>query len=741
MAIEIRVGPPYITINQGKTFMVTERNGEISDNEPTGLYTDDTRFISYYRFYINRQGWKLVNASQVAFYAARIHLTNPSISTEDGEIAKHTLSLTIDRVIGSALTEAFAVENYAGKKVKFSLELAMRSDFADVFEVKANKVVQKGTLLTTWDDQQHILRTSYDHHDFHRAVTYTIIKNDAPLTHANGRLIFDIELEPLQRWTACMMAVLEHGQRIDPAIFQSCADGQQATPASGAAPGISKDLDSAHDQRQAKWQATCTNIETSNQSFHSIYRQAIEDMGALRIYDMDVSDDAWIPAGGLPWFATLFGRDSLTVSYQNMAISTGFALGALKRLAEFQATERDDWTDAQPGKIMHEIRFGDLTHFHKIPFTPFYATADATILYLIVLSEAYRWTANKKLLTDHRDVIAKCLHWIDHYGDKDGDGFQEYETYSSYHYENVSWKDASDAVVYADGSQVKQPKGTCELQGYVYDAKTRMAEIFETLGEQPRAQALRQQAQELKRRFNQVFWMEDEGCYAFALDPEKQLATSVASNTGHCLWSGIADAEKAARVARRLLQEDMWSGWGIRTLSSKNRAYNPLSYQRGSVWPQDNGIIAAGFKRYGLINEANQVIQGMFDAIQRFEYGRPPEVFAGLQRRGPFDFPALYPGGANIPQAWATGSIFHMLRTMLGLRADAPNKRLYVRPTLPDWLSDITLRHLRVGPCSLSLCFWREGSRSRWEVLNISADKGTDPNDMIRVLDETEHSS
>jgi glycogen debranching enzyme len=420
-----------------------------------------------------------------------------------------------------------------------------------------------------------------------------------------------------------------------------------------------------------------------------------------------------------------------------MAVAAGFARGALKQLATYQAKERDDWRDAQPGKILHEIRFGELAHFHTVPFTPYYGTADATILYLIVLSETYRWTGDLNLLKEYREVVEKCLEWIDHSGDLDGDGFQEYKTFSTPGYNNMGWKDAADAVVYADGSQVKQPKALCELQGYVYDAKTRMAEAFQALGDEQRAKALQQEAETLKRKFNESFWMEQEGCFAYGLDPDKQQITSIASNPGQCLWSGIADPDKARRTAQRLLQADMWSGWGIRTLSSHNPAYNPFAYQLGSVWPQDNGIIAAGFKRYGLVDETQQVIKGIYDAITHFDSYHPPEVFAGVERNGDIDFPVLYPGGANIPQAWATGSIFHMVRTLLGLRADAPNKRLYVHPTLPDWIQDIELRQMRVGPCVISLRCWREGQQSRWEVQDITTDKGVADDGKIQVVDDS----
>ncbi len=736
MAVEIRVGPPTITINQGRTFMVTNKGGEIAgDNHSLGLYAMDTRFLSYYQLYINRQLWKSAEGSELTFYASRVHLSNPTIPTDDGDITKHTLLLTINRVIGSVLHEDLEIKNYSGKKVNFMLEIEMKSDFADLFEVKKGAVVQRGKILTTWDDKKQRLYTSYEHENFHRSLVYQLVHCASPVAYANGRLVFEIELEQAQTWNACAVFVMDYGQEIDDSTYMGCAEGQAATGSTGAVPGHGKELSSKVDKRQHHWRSICTGLSTSDYTLHRMYEQALQDIGALRLYDLDVSDDAWMPAAGVPWFVTLFGRDSLIVSYQAMSVSPHFAQGALKRLADYQAAERDDWLEAQPGKIMHEKRFGELTHFHQIPFSPFYATADATILYLIVLSEAYRWTGDLEQFKQYHDVAKRCLQWIDQYGDLDGDGFQEYKSFSSFKYENVAWKDSAHAVVYADGSQVQQPKGTCELQSYVYDAKVRMAEMFEALGEHEEAQRLRKQAAELKRHFNEVFWMEDEGCYGFALDPNKKLVTTVASNTGQCLWNGIAEPEQAKRIAQRLLQEDMWSGWGIRTLSKKNRAYNPLAYQRGSVWPHDNGIIAAGFKRYGLADEANQVIRAVFDAVEHFDSYRPPELYAGVQRKGDVDFPVLYPPGANIPQAWATGSIFHMVRTILGLQADAPNKRLYVWPTLPAWLSEIQLQHLRVGPCSITLRFWREGDTSRWEIRDINADDGTKQEDMIRVVD------
>ncbi len=729
MPIEIKVGPPLITISQGRTFMVSDLSGGIDPATAQGVYMNDTRFVSRYNLFINGIPLEIINSSELTFYAARFHLTNPRINLDNGALEAQTLYIAVNRTVRGGIHEDLDVANYTGKKVSFLLEVALHSDFADIFEVRDRRIVRRGEMLTYWDTHKKQLCTSYSHGDFERAIAYNI-RDDVPVSYSNGRICFAITLEPNQRWHTCCEMILEQDDVLTVPVNTGCCrlSSSQSVPA---------DLSSRADfgQRQAQWQFRCAGIETSNNTIFRMYRQAVDDMRALRIYDMDVSEDIRVPAAGVPWFVTLFGRDSLLVAYQNILVSSGFSLGALKRLAEYQATERDDWRDAQPGKILHEIRFGELAHFRRVPFTPYYGTADATILYLIVLSETYRWMGDLDLLKAYHEVAEKCLLWIDHYGDLDGDGFQEYKTFSQPGYENLGWKDAHDAVVYADGTPVKQPKALCELQGYVYDAKLRLAEIFQALGDEQRACGLLKQAEELKQRFNQAFWVEEEGCYAFGLDPDKKQITSIASNAGHCLWSGIAEPDKAARTAHRLLRDDMWSGWGIRTLSAKNPAYNPLAYQRGSVWPQDNGIIAEGFKRYNLIHETNQVIRGVFDAIERFEAYRPPEVFAGVKREGSFDFPVLYPSGANIPQAWATGTIFHMLRTILGLRADAPHGKLYVRPTLPEWLPDIEIQRLRVGGSVLNLRFWREDGQSCWKVLDTQTGGKAEA---IQVLDDPE---
>jgi glycogen debranching enzyme len=364
---------------------------------------------------------------------------------------------------------------------------------------------------------------------------------------------------------------------------------------------------------------------------------------------------------------------------------------------------------------MHELRVGELAHFKRIPHTPYYGTADATILYLIVLHVIWRCTGDRGLLQRHLQTAEKCLDWIDSYGDRDGDGFQEYATRSPVGYENQSWKDAGDAVVYPDGSPVKGPKALCELQGYVYDAWNRMAEIFEELGEAGRAQVLRKKSEALFERFNDKFWDEGAGYYAYALDGDKRKVLTITSNAGHCLWSGIVPRDRAARVVRRMMQPDMSSGWGIRTLSADHVAFNPYSYQNGAVWPHDNGIISMGFRRYGFVTEAMEIVGDVNRTMGYFALHQVPELYAGVQR-GPNNFPLQYLG-ANVPQAWAAGSVFAFLQTILGIQPDAPSGRLHLDPALPAWLPDLTLHDLRVGDQCFDLRFWRDGETTRWETL------------------------
>ena len=697
MPVAIRVSPPTLSINQGSTFMVTAADGEIAADSEQGVFASDTRFVNYYEISANGTRWDPLTSSATTYYAARAYLTNGAFESEDGVVAAGTLALAIRRSVAEGIHEDIDITNYNPIEVRFNLEIAMRSDFADIFEVKTRRFVRRGHISTEWDAGKLELRTSYRNLDFRRGLTYRLVNNASAPSYANGRLTFEVELPPGASWHTCGLYIF---------ILDGVAREPLRTCHEEAQTGL--------DAHQRDWERQATKLTTSNEDQYRLFRQSVEDMGALRLHEHDPGGSSWLPAAGVPWFVTIFGRDSLIASLQTMLVNPSLSLGALKKLAELQATETDDWRDAEPGKIPHEIRFGELAHFKKIPHTPYYGTADATILYLITLHETWKWLGDDRLLDAHADAAERCLDWIDRFGDLDADGFQEYRTRSSHGYENMGWKDARDAIVYADGTQVPQPKAVCELQGYVFDAWMRMAEVLAHRGASARASELRSKAADLQRRFERDFWCDDLGMYALALDPEKRPAKAIASNAGHCLWSGIAGAEHAARVVRRLLEPDMWSGWGIRTLSTSNPAYNPFSYQCGSVWPHDNAIIAAGFSRYGYHEEAARVARDISEAASYFESYRLPELYAGIEREQG-SFPVQYPG-ANVPQAWAAGASFHLMQTLLGIRADAPNRLMFVDPHLPAWLPDVTLKGLHVGGATADLRCWRDGGRSRWDA-------------------------
>jgi glycogen debranching enzyme len=699
MAFKVQVGPAQIAIHQGQTVLLTEPGGEINWPSKGGLYFRDTRVISAWAIYANGELWDLLNGGAVAPHAARIFQTNRAFASEDGPIAARTLGLVIGRYIDGGLHEDIDVTNNSQKPVRFNLEIAIRADFADIFEVKGDNIVRRGRIITSWSEKREVLRITYRNRDFCREVIVRTAEGDGkPTVNANVRLSFDIALKPGQAWHRCLMYDLMDGSK----------------RISAAKECISSSTTSDHAENMDEWQRTVLKINCSNEEFYRCYNQGIQDMAALRLPLQGTDHMVFVPAAGLPWFVALFGRDTLIVSLQTMIVYPEFAAGTLEVLGQYQATKRDDYRDAEPGKILHELRYGELAHFKLIPHTPYYGTADATPLYLIALHSAWRATGDRTLIERHLLNAEACLTWIDKYGDRDGDGFQEYQTRSTAGYENMAWKDSGDSVMYPDGELVRGPKALCELQGYVYDAWLRMAEIYDELGNKRRGNALRKKAVVLFEKFNKDFWDEKSGFYAYALDGEKKKVLSVASNVGQCLWSGIIAPERAALVVKRLMQKDMWSGWGIRTLSSDHPSFNPYNYQTGAVWPHDNSLIAMGMRRYGFAAEAAAVARDVSGAASHFLLNQLPELYAGLQR-DPTSFPVQYLG-ANVPQAWAAGAPFMLLQAMLGLQQDAPRGKLYVDPMLPDWLPDVTLTDLRLGRRRFDIRFWRNGKETLFEV-------------------------
>jgi glycogen debranching enzyme len=701
MPTKVSVNSGQITINDGSTFLVTDTNGLINDDVAQGFFVHDTRLISYYEVSINRDRLLLLASSPLNYHSALYQFTNPTLRTIDGTVPQNQLIVAIRRDIAGGMHEDIDITNHYNQRIEFQLMLAVRSDFADIFEVKAKQVLTRGETKTHWDNGK--LTTEYRHESFCRCLVIEPTCTSSEPRYANGRLMFTVVMEPGQTWHTCIN-------------FTAIADGEVLSPPYTCTDRHNTEAKQVSDAFLAK----ATQFHSSNANITAYYKQALADMGALRIKVDDNGQPFWMPAAGIPWFVAVFGRDSVVVSLQTMAVYHEFAFGTLVRLAQLQASEVDDWRDAQPGKMLHELRRDELTQLHQLPYTPYYGTVDTTILWIVTLAEAYDWSANSTLLNECRPALERALSWIENDGDFDQDGFVEYQTRSSQGLRNQGWKDSGLAIVYPDGHLVDPPIALCEVQGYVYNAWKLAANLYDLWGEPEPAQRLRQKAEALYQHFNDRFWMDDEGFYCLGLDHRKQQIRSIASNPGHLLWSGIVPPERAERLVQRLFQPDLWCGWGIRTLSSHHHAYNPISYQRGSVWPHDNSAIAAGLKRYGYHQEANRIAEGIFAAASYFEAGRMPELFGGIERRTD-SFPVPYPG-ANVPQAWAAGSIFLLIRTLLGLEADAPQHRLIVDPHLPEWLPDIELTNLSVGDATVNLRFWRKDGQTHWTVAQLQGD-------------------
>jgi glycogen debranching enzyme len=671
---------PSVKINHGATFLVTDQRGNVprSAEGGYGLYSADTRFLSRHEVRLNGQHPDSVASVRLSFRHARWHMIADSIAGSDGDMREARVALTVDRLIGiHQMHEDLAMDTYARAPVSVLLELALESDFADLFEVRYRSW-QRRADLNTWWVGPNSLESRYQNKDFVRRCLVRAPATAFGITYANGALRIPVDLAPGKEWRLCLQYDLLTSDEDLPELPERCPFD---------APGVDP-------LRQARsWQLSTSQIEPSDIRLQFAYERAVEDFAALRLHEQEASFDRWMPAAGLPWFMALFGRDSLIASIQAMVAQPAVALGTLENLAHWQSQVDDPERDAEPGKIPHELRVGEWAHFGKVPHRPYYGTADATPLYLLLLAENFRWTGDAAALEQFRLAAEQCLEWIDLYGDRDGDGFQEYAPRTPQGYRNQGWRDAHDGVLDESGAFPELPIGTSEMQAYVYGAKTRIAPLFEAWGDADRAVRLMSEGAELRSRFVESFWVDDE--LAFLLDGRKRPVRTVVSNSGHCLWMGILDAQRGRTAGRRLMRPDMFTGWGLRVLSDHHPSYDPHSYQRGSVWPHDTVIAAAGLRRYGLAEEAWTILDGLLAAVMCFEDIQMPELFAGLPKNE-FAVPVPY-RMANAPQAWAAGSVLHMVRILLGLEPDVPAGRLYVDPALPPWCPRLEVRRLRLG--------------------------------------------
>jgi glycogen debranching enzyme len=692
-----------LAVKEGDTFLYSDLEGNLDHGGDfgLGLYTKDTRFLSLFRMTVNGRDPVLLSSSSERGYMSHVDLTNPDLY--EGEalaIPQQTLNIRRIRTISGRLFERIRVKNYNAFAVTLNLEFRFAADFADIFEVRGMAPgparplrpprVRDDVIEFVHDGRDDVVRTT--------RVEFGTAPDRIAADGAEASAVFRMQLGPYQTKLV--------GLSIDPVIED--------------APSSSVDFDHAvHRLRRSyeEWERESTQIVTDNELFNQLLARSRRDLRALYT---DTEGGA-ILAAGIPWYVTVFGRDSLIASHQLLMVNTRPAREALELLAAKQGTRVDDWRDEQPGKILHEIRQGELARAGLVPHSPYFGSVDATPWFLILFGMHFRWTGDLGFAEKLLPAAEAALEWIDRDGDLDGDGFVEYLTRSPSGIRNQGWKDSHDAVVHADGRLAEPPIALAEVQAYVYLAKLRMADVYQALKRPEDARRLRDQADELQRRYNEAFWIEEEQFFAEALDADKRQVATVTSNPGHGLYCGIVDEDKAIPLAKRLLSPDMFSGWGIRTMSKAAAAYNPMSYHNGSVWPHDNALIAAGLKRYGFARSTNRVATALFDAAVQADYLRLPELFCGFTRRTP-NRPVSYPIACS-PQAWAAGSPYLMLQALLGISARAHENLLTVNlPHLPTWLNAVEVRNLAVGDSRISVLFRREGEITSFSLLSREGD-------------------
>lgn len=671
------VREPQINCLEGNTFMVSDLTG---DTEPDhghvqGLFYRDVRHLSRWQLRVDGARLEMLSTGASGFRAATFFLAGPGTNV----YANPTLSVIRSRVLGEGagedLHESLTVLNSGHDTAVVELSIFFDADFADLFEVKDQRLSKKGQVVRRVLDHQ--VELVYRREDYERR---TVVHAEGARL-SQGSATFLLTLGPGASWSSTVSV-----------SFLSAAPRQEPPGRSQrsvtAVPG-SRVVEHLEDMQA--WLDAAPILRASSDSLRHTYEQSLRDLAALRLHPQALSGGEALPAAGLPWFMAVFGRDSLITSYQALPFAPALASATLRALAQRQATEMDDFRDAEPGKILHELRFGELTYFQEWPQSPYYGSTDSTPLFLIVLDEYERWSGDRELIEVLEPQARAALAWMERYGDLDGDGYLEYERRNRESgLVNQCWKDSHDSVVHPDGRLASLPRATCELQGYAYDARRRAARLArEVWNDAALADTLEADACSLKARFNADFWVPDGNFFALALDGEKRQVKTLTSNIGHLLWSGIVDDARVDAVVDHLMADPLFSGWGVRTLAAGQRAYNPLSYHDGTVWPHDNALIAAGLARYGRHAEAGRLAQVMLEAAAFFSH-RLPEAFAGYSR-ALTKFPVEYPTACS-PQAWAAGTPLLLLRVLLGL--EPRGEQLTSDPHVPAGMGTISLAHV-----------------------------------------------
>ncbi len=657
-----------VQILEGNTFVVSDDRGDItaSRTDPTGLFSFDTRFLSRWTLTVNGQRLSPLSVDNLQYFQTRFFLV-PGSGTV---YVDAKLSVIRQREVADGFREELRVLNHDNVPADLDIRIEAASDFADLFEVK-DALKKKGSYQARPLDGSLVL--SYRRDTYLRETT---ISSSAPASIDDKGLTFTVTVPPHGEWQT-EIEVMASTRSMTGALAPATPDGQ---------PHLQRDMA----RGLAKWLGQAPVLECDWEPLGAIYQRCLTDLAALRFSTLTLPGRA-LPAAGLPWFMTIFGRDSIFTSLQALPFTSELAQTTLLALAERQGTRIDDFRDEDPGRILHEMRYGEMTAFEERPHSPYYGNADATALFVVLLDEYERWTGDVKCVSKLEHAARAALNWIDEYADLQGNGYISYQTRNEKTgLENQCWKDSWDSICYRNGDLPGFPRATCELQGYAYDAKMRGARLARLVWKDPAfADRLEKEAGDLKRRFNRDFWVENGEYFALALDCDGRQVDALTSNIGHLLWSGIVDKHKARAVARHLMSPQLFSGWGVRTMAEGEARYNPIGYHVGTVWPFDNSFIAWGLRRYGFAEEAAAIAAGILDAAELFQ-GRLPEAFGGYPRSKTM-YPVRYPTACS-PQAWSAGAPLLLLRTALGL--EPQGDKLVVDPALPKRIGHLELLDL-----------------------------------------------
>ena len=702
--VELQRAPPIPTeareellvIKDGELFLCARPDGDVAPAQVSGegFYAYDTRYLSEIGLEVGAARPVALSYAAVDDWAL-VDSTNAQLSRGSAEpIPQLSLSVTRELMIASGrLYYLVQLRNFLREPVTTTASLTVASDFADMFEVRGGvrRSARGHALAPKRTGRGLVLAYVGEDQVFREAIIeLSPAPDELDLGTGQARGRWEVTLQPGKPVEILMT--------VEPSI-----GGRRRRRRQRAATDL--------ERSRADWFASCTQIRSDSELFNGLIATTIRDLRAL----ITPAPGGPLVSAGIPWYVAAFGRDAL-VTRARRCCSPPTLPRRAARARRLQAREDDPWRDAEPGKILHELRVGELARAGMIPHTPYYGTVDATPLFLIRAADYYKWTGDLETLSALRPALDRALRWIDESGDRDGDGFVEYERRSPGGLQNQGWKDSHDSVLHADGRLAEGPIALVEVQGYVYMAKLTIADVFDALGAPDRAHRLREEAGALRARFNEAFWNPAEGTFALALDGHKRQVESVTSNPGHCLYCGIVDPGKADAVVQRLMAPDMFGGWGVRTLSGECPAFNPMSYHNGSIWPHDNAIVAAGMKRYGHDQDVMRIANAVLDVATRARDFRLPELYCGFDRSDRASVVA-YPV-ACIPQAWAAAAPLLLLQTMLGVAADVPARSLRIeRPMLPDGLGEIRLEGLRVGQASASLGFERAGTATAFTLL------------------------